>query len=493
MLKFKDISTQKTYLIQSSLGRCLDVKNGKAIKGNGVQLYDKNSTFAQQWDLIDVGNGYCYIRSKLGYFLDVKGANPNPGADVQIWISTESDAQLWRLVPDDDGDFFIQSRLGTFLEVEGNRSSNGATLAMSTKKDSSAQKWKFYPISSALYLSNFKPHRDGFNFVNDFKNNFVSELDWKTAGLCGGMSYTALDYYFSRRAIPTDTFRPAEGTTLHKYIYERQVSSIQDNVDKWTELSINPFGVRDSEFANWGLEGRLNTLRNHLRLKKPVPLSLLALGGNWKGHQVVAIGMDLGRFSTRTKDYSEDVKIFLYDPNYPNRMVTMVPDLQGNCWKYLDESVSYRTYFIDERYQKKMPPILPRNSHAQNGLVKELIVNFCTGSDDLRGGNDNVNLRVEYADREFEDFQNVNQSKRWINNYDHTVSLILKNPHSVHEIKCVTLSTTFGGGFGGDNWNLQQITARAKGLGVNKLLFKKEGKPFYRFTGDKKSVQIPIR
>lgn len=492
MLKFNHISTQKTYLIQSALGRYLDVKNGKAVKGNGVQLYDKNATFAQQWDLIDAGNGYGYIRSKLGYFLDVKSANKNPGAEVQIWVSTSSDAQLWKLILGDDGNFHIQSKLGTYLEVQGRGSANGALLLMSTKKDTSAQKWKFHRISSALYLSNFKPHRDGFNFVNDFQNNFVSELDWRTAGLCGGMSYAALDYYFSRRPIPASTFRPAEGTPLHKYIYERQVSSIQDNVDKWTELSLNPFGVRDSEFANWGLQGRLETLKNHLRMKRPAPLSLLAMGGNWKGHQVVAVGIDLGRFSPRTKQFSEDVKIFLYDPNYPNRIITMVPDMARNCWKYLDEDKAYRTYFIDERYKRKLPPVLPKQTATQPGLVHELLVNFCTGSDDLRGGNDNVNLRVDYADRTYENFLNVNKSQRWINNYDHTVSLILTKPHRLPEIKSITISTTFRGGFAGDNWNLQKLKITAKGLGVNKMILHKEGDPFFRFTGEKKNIRIGI-
>ncbi|WP_297337539.1 RICIN domain-containing protein [Algoriphagus sp.] len=493
MLKFNHISTQKTYMIQSALGRSLDVKNGRAKEGNGVQLYDKNATFAQQWDLIDAGNGYCYIRSKLGYFLDVKGANKHPGAEVQIWVSTSSDAQLWKLILGDEGNFHIQSKLGTYLEVHGRGSANGALLLMSTKKDTTAQKWKFYRIPSALYLSNFKPHRDGFNFVNDFQNNVISGIDVRTSGLCGGMSYTALDYYFSRRAIPSAPFRPAEGTTLHRYIYKRQVSSIIDNLDKWAELTFNPFGVRDSEFANWGLEGRLNTLRNHLRSKRPIALCLSDVEGRIdKGHQVVAIGMDLGRFSPRTKQFSEDVKIFLYDPNYPNRMITMVPDMARNCWEYLDEDQAYRTYFIDERYKRKLPPVLPKQTATQPGLVHELLVNFCTGSDDLRGGNDNVNLRVDYADRTYENFLNLNNSQRWIDNYDHTVSLILTKPHRLPEIKSITLSTTFKGGSGGDNWNLQKLKITAKGLGVNKMILDKKGDPFFRFTGKKNNLPISI-
>src|SRR5262249_27597090 len=48
----------------------------------------------------------------------------------------------------------------------------------------------------------FSPAQHGFRFVNAFNNDFIPALDIRTNGLCGGMSYAALDYYFARMPIP---------------------------------------------------------------------------------------------------------------------------------------------------------------------------------------------------------------------------------------------------------------------------------------------------
>ena len=90
------------------------------------------------------------------------------------------------------------------------------------------------------------------------------------------MSYTALDYYFAHASVPRQDFRPANGTPLQSYLYNRQVESIKSNLDKWTELGLNPGGARNSEFFNWGLQatngGRLEELRSFLDNGTPVPL-----------------------------------------------------------------------------------------------------------------------------------------------------------------------------------------------------------------------------
>src|ERR1035441_122828 len=44
-------------------------------------------------------------------------------------------------------------------------------------------------------MTNFSPAEHGFKFNNQFVNDFIPALDYRTGGLCGGMSYAALDYY----------------------------------------------------------------------------------------------------------------------------------------------------------------------------------------------------------------------------------------------------------------------------------------------------------
>src|SRR5437879_1659393 len=109
------------------------------------------------------------------------------------------------------------------------------------------------PPTPSPIRTNYDPAKRDFSFGNSFKNDFIPAVDWTTGGLCGGMSYAALDYYFSGVPIPVQPFPPANGTTLYNYLYDRQVNSIVSNVDRWAELKINPGGARNTEFFHWGL------------------------------------------------------------------------------------------------------------------------------------------------------------------------------------------------------------------------------------------------
>ncbi|MEX0359416.1 MAG: hypothetical protein AB3N10_00380, partial [Allomuricauda sp.] len=151
-------------------------------------------------------------------------------------------------------------------------------------------------------MTRFNPVQHGFKFNNSFKNIFIDAIDWRTGGLCGGMSYASLDYYHARNiSTPKTALRPTEGSPLQKYLYDRQVTSITSNVDKWAEIGLNPLGARNGEFFNWGMENkpgsRINELRPFINRGQPVPLGLQSVGekdsdpGN---HQVVAIGYDFG-------------------------------------------------------------------------------------------------------------------------------------------------------------------------------------------------------
>ena len=153
-------------------------------------------------------------------------------------------------------------------------------------------------------MTNFDPKEDGFQFSNSFKTELVLK-DVRFGGLCGGMSYTALDYYYGNKPIANQDYRPAVNTTLFNRIYRRQETSIVQNADKWAELIFNPFGARSDEFFRWGLEGkrggRLQELRSKIDAGKPVPLGLFkdGDGGMRPHHQVVRDRIRHGPLSRR--------------------------------------------------------------------------------------------------------------------------------------------------------------------------------------------------
>lgn len=353
------------------------------------------------------------------------------------------------------------------------------------------------PVAAQEGNTGFDSAVHGFNFENSFHNDFISELDVRTDGLCGGMVYTALDYYLAGVRIPRQDYRPAVNTPLHDYIYERQVHSIADNVDKWIELGVNPLGARNSEFFNWGLQGynggRLQELREFLDRGRPVPLGLWHADGYRGGdHQVLAIGYKLGRYRGDLGAHEEDMEIHVYDPNYPNEIQTLKPDPVTQTWYYTGKDRRWLTYFVDRKYRPHTPPNIDTGPAPVEGKVHRLLVEILTGGDDLRGGNDNLDIEVSFFGKPPQRFDNVNNSRRWVDNYAQTVELDLREPVDRRELRSLKLLTRFGGGIGGDNWNVDRVVVKAvEGPHVVELA-EVEGTPWVRFTGHRREAEVVL-
>lgn len=343
-------------------------------------------------------------------------------------------------------------------------------------------------LGAAPVRTGFDPPTHGFLFANTFTNDVIADI--RTGGLCGGMSYSAADYYLSKAKTPRLDYRPAVGSTLAKYLYGRQVNSIMSNLDKWAEVGFNPGGARDAEFFRWGLQaqGRIKELKARIDAGLPVPLGLQEYGGHGRpaSHQVLAIGYDMGRYKGDLKGFQTDFKIFVYDPNFPGRTMTMGPDLKAQGWKYQEEpDQMWRTYFVDMKYAKQKPPAIAEPAlGGKDGLLRELLVELRTGEDDLRGGsNDNVAIEVQVKGKPAKLYPNVNLSARWISNYSQTVSLPLVSPIRPEDLLGLTVRTKFTGGFDGDNWNVDWMKVRVRGGGIDRIVYERAGSPLVRFTG----------
>ncbi len=345
--------------------------------------------------------------------------------------------------------------------------------------------------------TSFDPAKHGFNFRNDFQNDVKLPLgtDVRTSGLCGGFAYTSLDYFLAKRPVPRQDYRPADGTVLQQYLLAREITSLATNADKWAEVTVNPGGARDSEFFNWGLQGthggRIEELRSFIDGGMPVPLGLKSHSGG--DHQVLAIGYDMGRYRGDLGANEGDFKIFIYDSNHPNRTMTLIPDVAHKVYKYPDsdndgDSSTWRTYFVDRNYHAQTPPNVPNPVYPNDGLAHELILAFHTGSDDLRGGNDNLDLTINLFDGTQQHSPAVNLRARWVSNYTQFARIVLSQPVAALQIKNLVLSDTFGGGISGDNWDMGNLDVH---IGPNLgNVIKSVG--FHRFTGSDKQLDVPI-
>ncbi len=172
----------------------------------------------------------------------------------------------------------------------------------------------------------FKPSVHGFKFVNTFSGyplpfsipNLPNLSTVESSyGLCGGMSCAAYDLLLAGKSIPSITTAPAQGSTLHEYLYRRQVDTF------------GALGEYIAKFAQWmvlpddtilGTQKRTYDEFEEIRAKlddgNAVVLGLVYVSGSdslkiWENHQVLAYGY------SEVSDTTIDINI--YDPNYPQR------------------------------------------------------------------------------------------------------------------------------------------------------------------------------
>lgn len=343
--------------------------------------------------------------------------------------------------------------------------------------------------------TSFDPATQGFRFSNTFRNNVIGPpINMETGGLCGGMSYTVLDYYNAGRPIPNQTYRPANNTQLQSYIYNRQVNSLASNLDKWLEISVNPFGARTTEFFNWGINQRLQELMSFIDRGVPVQLGLKGSEGTLNhDHQVLAIGYDVGRYKYNPGNFKEDIRIYVFDPNYPAQTLTLLPNSTANEYFYLENPDDrWRTYFVDNRYSFVNPPVITNPVYTSDGLIHELLFNFSTGADDMRGGPDHADVTVRMKDNTSQYYPNVSQNGRWLPNYIETAQVVLSQPIAQGMISSIEVSTNAANNITGDNWDLLSVEVKAIIGGYNGEMQISSGGP-WRFTGARIPLVIDVK
>ena len=175
--------------------------------------------------------------------------------------------------------------------------------------------------------------------------------------------------------------------------------------------------------------------------------------------------------------------------------MTLIPDLAAKTYLEVESGICWRSYFVNSKYKPKTPPDINNlQANEPDGSIRHIYATFETGGDDLRGGNDNVHLTVNYKDGSSQTFNNVNGRARWVDNNDETVPLTLNRAVRKADIANFTITTTFGGGIGGDNWNLNKFYV-TNGGDFNIVCANCETgdrMPMVRFTGDRQKHIVPV-
>jgi hypothetical protein len=167
--------------------------------------------------------------------------------------------------------------------------------------------------------------------IDKITTEIVGAIAPKEYGLCGGMAFSALDYFVKGWVVPRGngwddqpqrTSPTAEA--LRSYLWSRLVKSLEDNAAafvQWMAMLHLPGGpgpawLRDQTRAH------LAVLKARIDGGMPIPLGLVGTTLNpTENHQVLCSGYDDHRDGTTT--------LYLYDPNAPGVESTTTLDFSG--------------------------------------------------------------------------------------------------------------------------------------------------------------------
>jgi hypothetical protein len=176
----------------------------------------------------------------------------------------------------------------------------------------------------------FEPSKHGYQF----SNNFIKWSYGPASGsyLCGGMAYSAIDYWIAGLAIPQQSDVPQIGDALQATIQDRQMDAHGNTIPRFVS----------SYLFNPNSEPQWQILDNCLRRNKPIPVCLYKT--SFHGHHTVAYAVDL---ASRTFE--------IYDPNYPRVPCTISPS--GSGYKHSREAELWSGFFVDTGYEYQQPPM----------------------------------------------------------------------------------------------------------------------------------------
>jgi hypothetical protein len=212
----------------------------------------------------------------------------------------------------------------------------------------------------------FLPSLHGMPFPNTWETVLIDievrgqPVKLALRGVCGGMSFLALDLHRTGREAPREPVGelPDKKSPLGRYIWRRQIDSLADglgqNAREFAKLSYSPL---TGPFGSKTITRRreLGNVLVALMAGRPVPLGLIApaplkrIGSN---HQVVAYAAE---------KTPEGLRILIYDPNLPGRddvalFVTWSGDEMVEERKGETHVTEWRALFV-ERYTPREPKI----------------------------------------------------------------------------------------------------------------------------------------
>lgn len=214
----------------------------------------------------------------------------------------------------------------------------------------------------------FSAAMDGFEFVNFFEIKLpvkfalplAGEIDLNKVvfGLCGGMCYAALDYFYAKQKPPQFAAPQELPLPLTVYLCERQIASL--SLPALVKI-IEWMAQGDDVLAARMLRSELPKLRRALDKGSPSVVCLIRAepgASLTQNHQVVVTGYDL-------EAVPGSVVLSLYDPNHPLDAPTLTLGLAKDGFSIRQSSGEpLRGFFVMPYARSRALPALPAPAGA---------------------------------------------------------------------------------------------------------------------------------
>ena len=165
--------------------------------------------------------------------------------------------------------------------------------------------------------TNFDPLNNGFRFINRFELPKVLDVRLSLLklkdivyGLCGGMSFAAIDYFKLGRPVPEFNEPEEINVKLFHFLWNRQLDSLRGGTMRKLVVSM----LRsDSSLGKVVVTEEVPRLRALIDQGTPAALALVRVKGlkdPTHNHQVLATGYEYD-------PENQQMTLTLYDPNHP--------------------------------------------------------------------------------------------------------------------------------------------------------------------------------
>ncbi len=142
----KNIEGFYVILSATNFNKAMDIHGGvdTASNGTNIQLWNNNSTAAQDWYLRynEEDKTYTFINPTTKKALDIDGGSTERGANVQLWRDNLTCAQKWYILEEGEYYKFKSACSNLVIDVSGGLGVNGANINLWNDNGTNAQKWK---------------------------------------------------------------------------------------------------------------------------------------------------------------------------------------------------------------------------------------------------------------------------------------------------------------------------------------------------------------